>query len=382
MKICIISPDYPTAKTIDFVFVDQLCRSLAKLGHTITIIAPQSITKSILRKRPLVKKISTIYISENSNILLIRPVYFTFGNNHFFKNYNIRNFNNAVNKAFRKLTVKPDVCYGHFWSAAYSIFFSAKNNSIPLFISSGEEELTYHRTLTNRQIKSFCNYVSGVISVSTKNKNEHLIEGLVTEENCTVIPNAIDQKLFYKKNKKILRQKYNFGVDDFMVIFVGQFTERKGVLRLAEALNMLKDSSIKAMFIGSGPQEPLYQNTVKQGLVEHDILPDYLNCGDVFVLPTLNEGCSNSIIEALACGLPVVSSDRQFNHDILDGKNSILIDPNDITAIAKAIYELKSDINLRRKLSRNAILTSAELSIEKRAEKIIDYIKARIHNRK
>ena len=53
MHICVVSPGYPTSTTIDFVFVDQLCRALADRGLEITIIAPQSFTKSVVRAVPL-----------------------------------------------------------------------------------------------------------------------------------------------------------------------------------------------------------------------------------------------------------------------------------------------------------------------------------------
>ena len=70
---------------------------------------------------------------------------------------------------------------------------------------------------------------------------------------------------------------------------------------------------------------------------EHDVIAEYLNCADIFVSPTLAEGCSNSIVEAMACGLPIISSDLPFNHDILDEKNSILLDPVEVNEIALAI---------------------------------------------
>lgn len=377
MHICIVSPDYPTEKTINFVFVDQLCRALAEKGQNISIIAPQSLTKSVFRNIPIASRHSILRTKDGIIINLYRPFYFTFGNSKIFQKNNIDNFNKSVLKTLFQLPIRPDVCYGHFWNSAYSIYPYAKKYGIPLFVSSGEEEINFHKTHTANSINGLTNYLSGVISVSSKNKKEIVKAGLTEEQDCEVIPNAINSKLFFKKDKNALRQQMGFSEKDFLVAFVGQFTERKGVLRLSNALKVLNDDSIKALFIGSGVQSPDYKHTLYKGTVNHDLLPNLLNCADIFVLPTLNEGCSNSIIEAMACGIPVISSDLPFNHDILTNNNSIMIDPYDINAIAGAIKLLKNDKDLRSILSANAFKTGSSLSIDKRAEKIINYVRSR-----
>jgi teichuronic acid biosynthesis glycosyltransferase TuaC len=379
MHMFVISPGYPTPKTIDFIFVDQLCQALAKKGIKITIIAPQSLTKSIIRRVPLASYFRIIPINNGKEITLFRPLYLTLGNFKWFKRFNKKNFNKSIKYALNKINKTPDICYGHFWESAYSAYPYAKEYNIPLFVSSGEELISIQKNYSFDKLKDFVEYVNGVISVSTKNKNEIINAKLADDDKCKVIPNAIDPKLFYKKNKNELRKLLNFSTDDFIVAFVGQFTERKGVLRLSKALNNLNDPSIKAMFIGAGPQVPDYKQIIHQGIVDHSVLPDYLNCADVFVLPTINEGCSNSIIEAMACGLPIISSDMSFNHDILDDKNSLLIDPRNIGEIAKAIRMIKTSNAFRIKLSENALLTSSKLSIEKRADRIIEYIQLQMN---
>ncbi len=67
------------------------------------------------------------------------------------------------------------------------------------------------------------------------------------------------------------------------------------------------------------------------------MIPNYICASDVFVLPTTAEGCCNAIIEAMGCGLPIVSSDRAFNYDILNEENSILVDPESVDEIDNAI---------------------------------------------
>ena len=94
---------------------------------------------------------------------------------------------------------------------------------------------------------------------------------------------------------------------------------------------------MKSIFIGSGEQTPEIDGILFCGKLPHDQIVHYLNAADVFVLPTLAEGCSNAIIEAMACGLPIISSDLPFNDDILDAENSIRVNSLDVESIAEAI---------------------------------------------
>ena len=95
-------------------------------------------------------------------------------------------------------------------------------------------------------------------------------------------------------------------------------------------------------------------------------------------MPTLNEGCSNAIVEALACGLPVVSSNLPFNEDILDETNSILVNPMNVEEIASALLKIKESKAFRDKLAEGALLKASELRIDIRAEKIVDFITKKI----
>lgn len=371
MKICVISPNFPSEHSISFMFLDQICREFADLGHEVTVITRQSLTNHVLRHTPLAAEYSEITTDKGNTIKVYRKSIFTFGNSI----WSTKAMNRMVYQTLKKLNIQPDIIYGHFWESAYAGYKFAKEQNIPLIAVAGEDYITLHNYIGPKNTKALRNYVSGAICVSSKSKEESINAGFATESQCIVIPNAINPNLFHKLNKDELRKKHNIAKDDFVVAFVGQFTERKGILRIAEALNRIGDDKIKAFFIGSGPQQPEYKGTIVSGRIDHDLLPEYLNCADVFVLPTQSEGCCNAMIEAMACGLPVISSDRSFNWDVLNNENAILIDPDNIEEITISIKKIYEDVDLRERLSSNALTTASELTLPKRATKIINYIK-------
>lgn len=377
MHICVISPSYPTTKTIDFIFVDQLCRAFADRGEKVTIIAPQSLTKCLFRSVPLSRKHSFFRTEKGNIIEIYRPYTITFGNSRIGKLFK-DSFNNAVVRTAKKIKNRPDVFYGHFWQSIKAISLFAKENNIPLFGASGEENVSLYANYTTEDKQLLNNCINGLINVSSKNRDECLELQLISEEKSIVIPNAINLDLFKKRDKSTCRRNLGIKDDDFVVAFVGQFVTRKGTLRLNEALKQIGDSKIKAIFIGTGNEDPDYEEIIYKGPVSHDILPEYLSAADIFVLPTDNEGCCNAIIEAMACGLPIISTDKPFNHDILNNENSILIDCYNIDQISKAIVNLKNDDGKRKLMSEKALSTASDLSIDKRAQRIIDFIKSKL----
>lgn len=82
-----------------------------------------------------------------------------------------------------------------------------------------------------------------------------------------------------------------------------------------------------------------------------------------------------AIIEALSCGVPVISSDLAFNDEILNEKNSLRIDVEDVSQIRESILKLYSSPELCEKLAYGAEQSAKELNIETRARRIIEFLK-------
>ena len=372
-QICFIVPNYPTKVDPMYTFVRELVVAISELGIKCSVIAPQSITNYIYKRKRKRQFYWKDIVKKDVAIDVYQPIHFPF------LNIKIRGYNlaghltsMAVKYAFNRSRMKPDVLYAHFWHSGIIAAEIAQKEDIPVFVASGESQIwvesLYHRDRIDKALKN----IDGVICVSRKNLEESIDRELCTRENAIVIPNAVNKDLFYKIDKNEARIKLGFDKNDFIVAYTGAFTHRKGAKRVMDAIANKPD--IKAIFIGSGEYKPKGDNVLFCGRLQHDKIVDYLNAADVFVLPTLAEGCCNAIIEAMACGLPIISSDLSFNDDILNDENSIRVDSNSVEEISKAILFLKENPDKRKKMSEASLLLAQELDISKRAEKIIKYI--------
>lgn len=374
MKICIVSFDYPDSKRDIFPFVKQLVCEFANQGHDCYVIAPYSISKNRLKDKE-----DNVYTKiNNGSVTVLRPSYISTSNLHIGKFY-LTDFlhKRAVERAFKKLPKDIDCIYAHFWKSAIEVAPYAIRNNIPLFIATGESEIP--ESSVSKSYDKYYKYISGVICVSSKNRDESISKGLTTIDKCIVVPNAINNKVFHLMDKTQCRDELNLPHNAFIVTTIGWFSKRKGTKILSNALDKLSDSDIHSIFIGKGSDTPDCNNILYKGTVAHHEIPKYLNASDVFVLPTLKEGCCNAIIEAMACGLPIISSDLSFNHDILDQSNSILIDPTNEDEIANAIKHLKQDSDLLYNLSQQSLNTANNLTIDNRASTIIQFIRQRVN---
>lgn len=373
MRICVIAGNYPSSGNPKHVFLEKIVKEFVDQGNKCIVIAPQ--TRSFKKAK---RELKSVYQTDRGNEYPVYSPYYTsfsgrkIGPVHL-GDLTYRSFQNAVERVYQEEKLDCDVFYSHFINAGVAAGFMASKYGKPFFIANGESCLMdFIRTLPSEKVRNTYRKVSGIISVSTANKDEILSSGYFPKNRESIIhvlPNGVDQSLFRKKDRSAIRAKMGLDPDRFVAIFVGQFSDRKGSLRVVEALNKCED--VWAVFIGSGSADPVYEKCIYKGKVKNTEIPDYLNASDVFVLPTLNEGCCNAIVEAIACGLPVISSNLPFNDDILDESCAVLIDPRDTNEIADAIRLLQGDAELRKRLSHGAIAKASSLRIDARASEIL-----------
>lgn len=370
-KICIIVNGYPTKDDPIYAFIQPIAREMVDSGISCTVIAPQSVSKLAIAKKAK-RPYRWIDKTEKGNeVVIYQPKYVSVSNVSIL-GYSISAIlrDVSIKRCFFKEKMSPDVLYAHFWDCGIAACKLAKKINTPVFVATGESKIRVKIYYPLKSIDRYLPYVTGVIAVSTKNLEESRNMGLLKHcPKTIVLPNAVNPKEFYHISKKKAREVLGFNQNELIAIFVGSFCHRKGVIRAVKAIETLEN--VKLILIGSGEQIPESDRIIFSGKVPHSEIVMYLNAADVFVLPTLSEGCCNAVVEALACGLPIVSSDLPFNYDILNNSNSIMVNPERVDLIAKALSTLFEDNEKRQLLALGARNTGMMLSIQHRCNEIL-----------
>ena len=163
----------------------------------------------------------------------------------------------------------------------------------------------------------------------------------------------------------LLRQHYLQNTFDTLVLFVGRLVEHKNLPRLLQAFAQVvkQRPRTRLLLAGSGPLHDALAAQIGQlGLQDHALLlgeqsevPALMEAADLVVLPSLREGLSNVVLEAMALGRAVLSTPVGGIPQAIDnGRHGVLVEPTDTDALARALLTLIDDPALRERLGRAA----------------------------
>ena len=359
------------------VFFQNLIHAMADAGVECTVISPVPVTKYGAKIRKVPHKTED-FTEKKNRIQVFYPRYGSYSSRKIGKlhtgRWSERSFQNSALRQARRLSSGFDLVYGHFLlSGGLAATRIARELSLPAFFAYGEcdyvSEVTRHYgNIRPEELEG----LRGIIAVSTNNARTLQSKTLFQKYPILVAPNAVDMKLFRPMDKAECRAILGLPMDRFIVGFVGGFIERKGDRRLLSAINSLEH--VYGAFAGRGDCPPEGERVLFCRALEHREIPLLLNAVDVFCLPTRNEGSCNAIVEAAACGVPIISSDLPFNDDLLTTQNSIRIDPDSVEEIQRAIQLLFSNAELRQSIATRVYQDAQAFSIEERCKKILLFL--------
>ena len=170
-------------------------------------------------------------------------------------------------------------------------------------------------------LKKLIKQNSRLIAVDKLTKQFYVKRYPWLKDKIIVIPVGVDTIKFKPLDKKKMLKKYKFSYDDKIIMYIGRLEKEKNLDFLLRSFVAVRNrfQQAKLVLVGDGRERKnlerlakgldLTENIYFLGSVEHSKIPELLNCADVFVLCSLYEGSPTVIKEAIACGVPVVSTD-------------------------------------------------------------------------
>ena len=166
-----------------------------------------------------------------------------------------------------------------------------------------------------------------------------------------------------KLERRQKRLELRLSADEFLIGTAGRLDDQKGHAVLIRAVHLIKAHPLRCAILGEGPGRPALERLIRRHHLERQVwllgqrddVTSWLSALDLFVLPSLWEGLPNSLLEAMAMGLPVVASGVDGIAEIVEnGKNGLLVPPKYPKALSRKILELIQDPAARARLGEAA----------------------------
>ncbi|KAA3613247.1 MAG: glycosyltransferase [Calditrichaeota bacterium] len=264
---------------------------------------------------------------------------------------------------------KIDIVHTHAWGTLVEGIVAAKIARVPVTIHG--EHGTFHkdpkRKFVQKLMFKLCDKllsVSGVLA-------EDLANSLQLPQNSFYpILNGVDSNKYFKneESRKKYRGELSCSDDTVLIGSVGRTVKVKNHQVLIKAAKKLKEKNLNFLItiIGDSPEKslrPYLQEEVEKAGVSELVkflgnkndVPGYLSAFDIFVLPSLSEGCSNVIQEAMATELPVVASNVGGNPELVSsGKTGYLFDLDNLDELVEKLEKLITEELLRKEIGERA----------------------------
>jgi glycosyltransferase involved in cell wall biosynthesis len=197
-------------------------------------------------------------------------------------------------------------------------------------------------------------------TVESTNLKELILQYYPIKKSLQVIPLGFTKPVFPHKNRTDLQIPEN----KIIFLSVGRLVKRKGFEYSIKALSQISGHWFHYYILGDGPDEQELKILVSTlgmcdqvtflGHVTDELKFQYLDAADIYLLPSIHEGFGICLLEAMHCGLPIVSTNNGGQEDILkDRENALFADTYDSNTFAKRILELLENTTLQKVISSN-----------------------------
>ncbi len=263
----------------------------------------------------------------------------------------------------RTVTTIPDIAFEH-----YPEFFPA-----------------YHVAWSKKLVPWSARHADHVITVSEYSKMDLVNRYGINPDKITVTYEAAEKE-YCPRDRELAREyiAQRYRIEKPFILYVGRIQARKNLTRLVEAFGQIRRAGFEHHLVLVGRSEwnrellsarivelGLSRDVVITGYVPKKDLPWFYNAADVFAYPSFFEGFGLPVMEAMACGTPVITSAGSSLEEIA-GNAALIVDPVDVTTIRAALEELLGDRDLRQELGHLGIRRSSEFHTSRMALRTIE----------
>ena len=260
---------------------------------------------------------------------------------------------------------KFDIIHTHAYSAGTSGRMSAFLAGIPVIISHNHSVYDYYNTYYHF-VEWFLSLITDrIICVSDIiNRFANETQRINSKKLITIHNGIVSEHTVSEKRTSGLRKELGIPVDHSVICTIAHMEEHKGIKYLLESASLLLQSrnDVSFLVVGEGALKEklkilcadlkIEENVIFAG--ERGDIPEILSLTDIFVLPSLREGLPLTILEAMACGKPVIATNVGGIPEVVkDGVSGILISPKDPEALHSAMNELLGDREKMKKMGHN-----------------------------
>lgn len=257
------------------------------------------------------------------------------------------------------------------------------------FLHFPERFPTLQRLYLSSQTRRSCHRARRVITISESSRQDvHRFFGVPLSQIDVVVP-GVDPVYTPLPPEEVTAFRQRQGLDRF-VLHVGTLQPRKNIPVLLQAIAHLDDPALKLVLVGG--KGWLYDDIFRQvqalglaerviftGYVPDDDLPLWYNAAELLVFPSVYEGFGLPVVEAMACGTPVIAANSSSIPEAA-GTAGLLFEPNDVEMLADQMTAVLTDTSLHKKLRRQGLEQARTFSWERAGRETAEVYRRALQN--